>query len=520
MKHEFTFPLSLAALSLAVFSLYAQQPADAQNSGKAIYEQHCAACHGANGDGYGPASVWLYPKPRDFSAGLFKIKSTPGTALPTDADLLQSITRGLPGSSMPSFSYLSEAERRDVAQYVRHLTAYTSKSGKRTNRFEEAAAAGTLAKPVEVPAEPAPTVHDLELGRAMFQKMQCYLCHGQTGAGDGPQVPTLKDASGLPVRPRDFNTGLFRGGHTGHDLYLRIHNGMPGTPMVPYGPEQMKPEERWALVHYVQSLRRSDVSVNDLLAPEHNAIHVQRVAKLPTDPMGAFWDARDPVRVPLNPLWPEPNQVYAVAVSAVTDGKKLAVLLQWRDELPQNTAIRVQDFQDGAALQFSLSGKYGFLGMGDKENPVNLWNWKAGWQAEAEGGGAPDMDSVYQSMHVDAWKFTNYNTAVSAGNVISQPHNTPIEDANAAGFGSFKSQPIKQQNVAGKGIWHDGFWSVIFVRDLKSKDADDVKFVAGKPVPVAFAIWNGEQHDRNGRKMVSNWYQLILEDAKGRAAQR
>ena len=29
----------------------------------------------------------------------------------------------------------------------------------------------------------------------------------------------------------------------------------------------------------------------------------------------------DPVRVPLNPLWPEPNQVYAVAVSAVTDGK-------------------------------------------------------------------------------------------------------------------------------------------------------------------------------------------------------
>jgi hypothetical protein len=135
----------------------------------------------------------------------------------------------------------------------------------------------------------------------------------------------------------------------------------------------------------------------------------------------------------------------------VTDGKKLAVLLQWRDELPQNTAIRVQDFQDGAALQFSLSGKYGFLGMGDKENPVNLWNWKAGWQAEAEGGGPPDMDSVYQSMHVDAWKFTNYSTAVSAGNVISQPHKSPVEDANAAGFGSFRSQPLKQQNVAGQG---------------------------------------------------------------------
>ena len=72
--------------------------------------------------------------------------------------------------------------------------------------------------------------------------------------------------------------------------------------------------------------------------------------------------------------------------------------------------------------------------------------------------------------------------------------------------------------MAGGG--HDGFWNVVFIRDLKSKDADDVKFVAGKPVPVAFAIWNGEQHDRNGRKMVSNWYQLILDDAKAKTANR
>jgi DMSO reductase family type II enzyme heme b subunit len=123
-------------------------------------------------------------------------------------------------------------------------------------------------------------------------------------------------------------------------------------------------------------------------------------------------------------------------------------------------------------------------------------------------------------MHTDACKFTNYSTAVSAGNVISQPHKTPVEYANAAGFGSFKSQPIAQQNVAGRDVWHDGFWNVVFIRDLKSKDTDDVKFVAGKPVPVAFAIWNGEQHDRNGRKIVSNWYQLILDDTKAKTANR
>ncbi len=420
---------------------------------------------------------------------------------------------------MPSFSYLNESQRRAVVGYVKYLTAYTNAAGLRVNRFEEALAAARVGTPVAVPAEPPVTVDSLALGKAMFTKMQCFTCHGETGAGDGTQVPTLKDSFGLPARPRDFNTGSFRGGHTGRDLYLRINNGLGGTPMVPYGDDVMKPEERWALVHYVQSLRRTDVAVNDLLTPEDGSVRVQRVARLPEGPMDPFWDSLDPARVPLNPLWPEPKQVYAVAVSAVTDGKQLELLLQWRDELPQNSTIRVQDFQDAAAIQFSLSGDYGFVGMGDAKNPVNLWHWKAGWQAEANGN-APEMSDAYNSMHVDEWTPTNFVTAASAGNVISQPHKSSVEDANARGFGSFTSQPMAQQNVRGNGVWRDGSWNVVFIRDLKSEDPDDVDLVASKTVPVAFAIWNGEQGDRNGRKMVSNWYQLILEDGKASAQKR
>jgi DMSO reductase family type II enzyme heme b subunit len=506
-------PVAVLVLTATLPRLVAQPTAPPPGTpGETVYAQHCAACHGATGNGNGPAAVWLYPKPRDFGAGLFKVKSTPAQTLPTDEDLLRSVTRGLPGSSMPSFSYLTDAERRDAVQYVKSLTSYTNSTGKRINRFEEAAGNGSLAKPVEVPPEPAATVQELTLGQQMYQKMQCFLCHGQTGAGDGPQVPTLKDAAGLAIRPRDFNTGSFRGGHAGRDLYLRIHNGLPGTPMVPYGNDVLKPEERWALVHYVQSLRRTDVAVNDLLTPEDGVIRARKVAKLPTDPTDNLWESLDPVRVPLNPLWPEPRQVYAVAVSAVTDGQKLAVLLQWRDDLPQNTAIRVQDFQDAAALQFSLTGQYGFLGMGDKDHPVNLWHWKAGWQAEVEGH-PPDVHEAYNSMHVDTYfqEDRHFATARDAGNVLSQPHKSAVEDANARGFGSFQSQPLDAQNVGGRGVWHDGFWNVVFLRDLESKDEGDVQFRPGQTVPVAFAIWNGEQRDRNGRKMISNWYQLALE---------
>ncbi len=126
-------------------------PAPALVPAQALYEQQCAACHGLNGDGNGPAAVWVYPKPRNFSAGLFKIKSTPGTALPTDEDLFQSVTRGLPGSSMPSFSYLPESQRRELVQYVKYLTSFVDQSGKRVNRFEAAAAGGTLAQSVVGP---------------------------------------------------------------------------------------------------------------------------------------------------------------------------------------------------------------------------------------------------------------------------------------------------------------------------------------------------------------------------------
>lgn len=423
---------------------------------------------------------------------------------------------------MPSFGYLDEKARRALVAYVKQLTSYTNAANERINRFDQARAAGSPGEPVVVPPEPPVTVESLTLGKAIFTKMQCFNCHGETGAGDGPQVPTLKDDAGLVIRPRDFNTGLFRGGHTGPDLYLRIHNGLPGTPMVPYGPDLMTAAERWALVHYVQSLRRTEVAVNDLLAPEDSAIHVQNVSKLPDGPMDPFWDSIDPTRVPLNPLWPETNQVYAVAVSAVTDGQKIALLLQWRDELPENSAIRVQDFQDAAAIQFSLSGRYGFLGMGDAQNPVNLWQWKASWQAEVETGHPLDVHDAYNSMHVDTYfqKDRQFATAMSAGNVLSQLHKSPIEDANARGFGSFRSQRMEEQNVEGKGLWHDGFWNVIYLRELQSKEADDVKFEPGKPVPVAFAIWNGEQHDRNGRKMVSNWYQLVFSSIEKHTAQR
>ncbi len=482
--------------------------------GKVVYEQHCAACHGTTGGGDGPAAVWLYPKPRHFKSGLFKIRSTPSGFLPTDEDLLQTITRGMPGSSMPSFNYLSEQERRDVVQYVKYLTAYVDESGKRVNFFADATAKGSVGLPIEVPPEPPVTVQSLAEGQALYSKMNCFTCHGLTGEGMGPSAPALKDFWGFSLSPRDFNTGAFRGGHTGRDLYLRVATGLAGTPMPAFDDGMLPPDQRWAVVHYVQSLRRRDVEISDMLAPSDGSIHATKVrGKLPTDPADPFWETLDPARVPLSPLWPEADLISAVAVSAVHDGRRVAILCTWRDPIADGAPVRVQDFQDGIALQFSMSGNTPFLGMGDKNNPVNIWQWKAGWQEEIENG-RPDVNTVYVSMHNDVYFQTNalYRTAEAANNLLSQPkHVSPVEDANARGFGTFTSQPASGQNVKGRGIWRDSHWSVVFVRELKARDKEDVRLAIGKPAPVAFAVWDGQNRDRNGRKVVSNWHKLILE---------
>jgi len=504
------FAASISAASLVLGTAQAVAAEGASRVGQAVYEQHCAACHGVNGDGNGPATVWLFPKPRNFNAGLFKIQSTPAGSLPTDEDLFQTITRGMAGSSMPSFTYLSEQQRRDVVQFVKYLTSEVGPAGERINKFEEAKAKGDLKPPVNVPPEPGVTVEALVKGKEIFARLQCFTCHGEQGQGDGPSAPTLKDNWGIPLPPRDFTIGAFRGGSEGRDLYLRIANGLAGTPMPPFGDDLLKPDERWALVQYIQSLRRKEAEVHDILRPEDAGIQVKHVKKLLTDPTDPAWEKFDNVRVPLNPLWPEPYPISAVAITALHDGKRIAILAQWKDAVLNGAPIRVQDFQDGMAMQFSLKGTTPFLGMGDPNNPVNLWYWRAGWQQEVDTR-RPDMESAYASLHVDTYFATGYRTAQAAGNILAQPQKSPVEDANAHGFGTLKSQPAASQNVQGKGVWRDGFWSVVFIRDLKSKDADDVKFTGKEPVPVAFAVWNGEQRDRNGRKVISNWYKLILE---------
>jgi mono/diheme cytochrome c family protein len=478
-------------LLLLTFDLSAAEP-----DGKAIYDRYCAACHGPDGAGDGRGAQLLYPKPRDFSRGLFKIRSTPDGQLPTDDDLLRTITQGMPGSPMPSFAFLPEADRRAVAQHVKTLVKKVPP---------------TPPTPIAVGEEPPLSLETLHEGKRLYTELGCNKCHGETGKGDGPQVATLKDSWDIPITPRDFTTGVYKGGPSDRDLYLRFTTGLSGTPMASFA-EKTDDKQRWALVHYVQSLR---VHTTQFEPPPDNIIPVSRTQqRLDPNPAAPSWQGFPSVEIPMMALWPHPRPLRGIYVRALHDGKQLGLLVEWECPEPSYQAVGQQEFRDGAAVQFSLDDTFPFLGMGEKGHPVNVWHWKSDYQTDLTGE-RRDVDTENPFLYVQDYPRTEpeFITARAAGNLIAQDkRTTPIEDLNAEGFGSLEAQPASQQNVTGKGVWRGGRWRVVFLRDLKNKEPMDRQFaVEGEYVPVAFAIWSGKEHDRNGQKTVSTWFKLKLE---------
>jgi mono/diheme cytochrome c family protein len=103
--------------------------------GARVFAQHCAICHGPNGRGNGPAAPSLFPRPRDFSSGRFKYKSTAAGEPPTDEDLLRTIRDGLPASAMPYFAgLLSTQELNVVAEQVKSYSSAFSRPSRARQR--------------------------------------------------------------------------------------------------------------------------------------------------------------------------------------------------------------------------------------------------------------------------------------------------------------------------------------------------------------------------------------------------
>ncbi|HEY3364839.1 MAG TPA: ethylbenzene dehydrogenase-related protein [Symbiobacteriaceae bacterium] len=245
-------------------------------------------------------------------------------------------------------------------------------------------------------------------------------------------------------------------------------------------------------------------------------IIVRRVPELPTEPLAAAWRRVSAVVLPLAAVSTPNAPARQVSVQALTDGKQMAIRLEWQDTTRDVLTLRPQDFGDQAAMM--LSAQLANACMGQVDVPVNIWQWKADWQS-----GTRDMAAAFPNMYTDGFTgddgkplltedlftrpaFTVGNARAAAAKAV------PVEHLVAGGFSTLTA--ANDNNPAtGRGAYDEGKWAVVFTRPLDAGTPGDVALAAQAPLQSAFAVWDGHQMQRDGMKYVTAWAVLQLEAA-------
>jgi len=293
---------------------------------------------------------------------------------------------------------------------------------------------------------------------------------------------------------------------------------------------------------------------------------------IPTDPNAPFWSNYGPTKgkhvvvdmdpqMITNPMWPNPSTKW-VNVKAATNGSDIAVRLEWTDPTRNDIMVRSQQYKDQAAIMFPVnqSGEEPPFTMGGDGERVNIWQWKATWDKENAGKGGnvtmQDVEDHYKNMAMASGSYYMYepdgklakgnfqinvpgtkadlrksrgagdiskrssfvdfgmgknegvyNPGRATGNILSDAdmRHSPVEDLNAEGFSTLTTQA--HQDVDGAGNWSNNRWAVVFKRSKSTGDSNDTQF-SGSKTPMAIAVWNGGNKERNGQKAVTQWNTL------------
>ena len=531
--------------------LPAPAPAEQVEAGKRVYFTKCVWCHGVNGSGDGPGADRLWPRPRNFNAGTFKIRHTASGELPLiDVDLLQTVTHGLPGSAMPSWEgILSEDQRRDVLAFV--TTELVKDRSWQDEEFEELHIL-ELEK-LSAGAVP-PSAESIKRGSELVVANKCIECHGLEGRGDGNAF-NLKDDWGFSIQPADWHKCWnFRGSrqdaYNVKNIFRTFSTGINGTPMPSFA-DNTTVEDRWHIANYVNHLCERDKDVDiaggkvtdeiaaSLLAAKPRGIDpltdkpkvdfvipsVYVEGDLPTDEHDPRWyderwkkEGRRIVAIggqithkPRNFV----NRIDDIWVQSVYNDTHVTLMFRWDDR----TKSIQEDEVDWEPYEVNLKD-YGIV--------------------EQEPGGSKFDDD---GMHPDsiAAKQTSYQV-FNDGLAFQMPikfqelpaprkpryfwgdEGFPVDIAKWTADGNLKAyqgqgwdQDLEDRDdfteklKLVKAEWKDGRWTVLISRPIKADYEEDTYIELGKYIPINFFVWDGHNGDV-GRKMgVSAFYYLVLQ---------
>ena len=478
-------------------------------TGKTVYEENCAHCHGYEGDGQGYAFENVFPKPRDFTSGMFKIRTTATGEEPTQKDLLQIISRGMPGSTMPEWeSILNEEQLYAVTAYVeKFYKAEDEESDDEEDSDEddetdsEEAADDDEAEeeeevddedddeddedddeddeeevlaPLVIPPAPDSSTESIARGKELTLKVECDKCHGKAGRGDGPSAMELKDDwNQHPMRPADWTAPWrFRGGNRAEDIFRTVRTGLNGTPMPSFA-EELTVEQTWDVVSYVRSLApEKEPDVKRTLVSKK----VEGVLSLEME--HSQWASAQIFYVPFSGQVILKERLFQPAVhslrfSSIYNETEIAFRIQWND--PTSKAHQEFGGGDEMILQFPAKHKEGeralpYFLMGQPGKSVNLWVWS------------------------DAY-----------GKVV---------DAKASRLGDWM---VREERLLNSKIsYKNGQYTLLIKRDRVNDQKGSIQFPADRiVVPLAFSAVEGSSPEGGSKRGVTTWYNLLLEQPVG-----
>lgn len=508
---------SRATLAIALVSLFAVR-ADAQSdahkeAGKALYLRYCSQCHGEKGDGEGYAAPHLHPRPRNFTTGKFKIRTTPNGALPTHQDLVNIIRRGMPYTSMPSWPEFSDQQVSDLADFI-------------TTFSPEFANPENAPKPVPLPSAPNSSKESVELGKKLYVENGCVKCHGTLGRGDGPSAPTLKDDWGHSIRPADLaQSWTFRGGSAREDIFRTMSTGLNGTPM-PSFLEALQPEQRWAITDYITSLSGEK-------GPEYTNLVIAKHVEDPIDISkgAASFESARVARFPIIGQITEPSREFhppatSVTVQAIYDADSIALLVRWHDMSAQKTGkngpslpVPREEEEEPATAASAPAESGNASGNPFGEDEVAATPKPASQDPFAEAEEAPaaavasefsDAVAIQIPSAVPTGARKPYFIFGDSQNSVDLwffdlARQAPLQ---LVGKGSADIAPNETGDITGVASYDQGEWSVIFKRPLRPSAG--ATLTPGEFLPIAFSVWDGFSRERGNRRGLTVWYSLYL----------
>jgi mono/diheme cytochrome c family protein len=475
-----------------------------RESGKNLYLKYCSQCHGEKGDGAGYATPHLLPRPRDFTQGRFKIRTTPSGAPPSHQDLVNITRLGMPYTSMPAWPDLSDQEVSDLAYFLTTFSPDFSNPER-------------VLPPVSLPGAPSTTDESIELGKKLYVETGCVKCHGNVGRGDGPSAPTLTDDLGQPIRAANLAHGwTFRGGSSREDIFRTMTTGFNGTPM-PSFVDSLSNEQRWAITDYIVSLSGSN-------GPAYTNLVVAKLVQDPIDLAkgAASFESAPVARFPIIGQITEPGRSFhppttSVTVQAIYDAESIALLVRWHDMSAEKTG------KNGPSLPVPPEEEEAAPGGAQQTGQSPF--------GDAEQAPAPKTETDPFAEQAPAVPASEFSDAVSiqipslapAGArkpyfIFGEPPN-PVdlwffdmarpEPLQFTGRGSADITPNDTGDLTGVASYDQGEWSVIFRRPLRA--ASGLPFSPGQFMPVAFSVWDGFSRERGNRRGLTVWYSLYLE---------